>query len=98
MRCNVRETKQVCRNISANEMENAWRYDYLKKDGDYFNPFNRSVVVNCVEAFWRPLVQQLTKQGYILGDDGAIRSSPSAHFPDYYKVSCWRQGPDGALA
>lgn len=30
-------------------------------------------------------MQQLSKQGNVIGSDGNIRSCPSEHFPDYYK-------------
>ena len=81
----VLHVRQIFRNITANEMENAWRYSYLKKEGRFHNPFDRGLTVNCAEAFMRPLVQQMTMQGNVVGSDGRVRSSPSEHYPDYYK-------------
>mmetsp|Transcript_41147 Transcript_41147/g.99423 ORF Transcript_41147/g.99423 Transcript_41147/m.99423 type:complete len:617 (-) Transcript_41147:30-1880(-) len=87
----ILHTRQILNNLTSNEMENAWRYEYLKvvnsetSESSFHNPFNRGYLVNCFESFCRPAAQQITGTGLIKGSDGHIRSSPSPHFPDYYK-------------
>eukprot|EP00290_Baffinella_frigidus_P008072 CAMPEP_0180134536 /NCGR_PEP_ID=MMETSP0986-20121125/10223_1 /TAXON_ID=697907 /ORGANISM="non described non described, Strain CCMP2293" /LENGTH=634 /DNA_ID=CAMNT_0022074921 /DNA_START=39 /DNA_END=1943 /DNA_ORIENTATION=+ len=54
---------------------------------EFFNPFDRGVVLNCVESFGRPGLQLLSRSGQVGGSDGHTRSCPGVGFPDYFRIT-----------